>query len=231
EGLSLADQGFKHAQISATGRPPYNPGDLLRLYVYGYLNRVRSSRQLEKEAGRNLEVIWLMRKLKPDFKTIADFRKDNGAAIKGVCRQFTLLCRKLDLFGGELVAIDGSKFQAQNSKDRNFSQKKLRALLEKIDARVESYLAELAEADKTEEPPKADTAAKKSGALSLKKKLEALKDRQGLYKELLAGGAFVMLNNQKPAQAGCTECVCRLLSVLRQARSRGHRTWNNQRQL
>jgi transposase len=121
--------------------------------------------------------------------------------------QFTLLCRKLDLFGGELVAIDGSKFQAQNSKDRNFSQKKLRALLEKIDARVESYLAELAEADKTEEPPKADTAAKKSGALSLKEKLEALKDRQGLYKGLLAG-----LEQSGESQVSLTDPDSRLMS-------------------
>src|SRR6266576_2687377 len=108
--LDLGKAGFTNAQLQETGRPPYDPGDLLRLYLYGYLNRVRSSRRLEAEAGRNLEVIWLLRKLAPDFKTIADFRKDNGPAIKAVCRQFTLLCRKLELFGGELVAIDGSKF-------------------------------------------------------------------------------------------------------------------------
>ena len=114
-GLDLVALGFVHAQTATTGRPPYDPGDLLRLYLYGYLNRVRSSRRLEAEAARNLEVIWLLRRLKPDFKTIADFRKDNGAALKGVCREFTLLARKLDLFGGELVAIDGSKFRAQNS--------------------------------------------------------------------------------------------------------------------
>ena len=128
EGLALEELGFRHAALPETGRPPYDPGDLLRLYLYGYLNRVRSSRRLEAEAQRNLEVIWLLRKLQPDFKTIADFRKDNGPAIKAVCRQFTLLCRKLELFGGELVAIDGSKFAAQNAKDRNFNQKKLKSL-------------------------------------------------------------------------------------------------------
>jgi transposase len=182
EELALAELGFRHATLPETGRPPYDPGDLLRLYLYGYLNRVRSSRRLEAEAQRNLEVLWLLRKLAPDFKTIADFRKDNGPAIKAVCRQFTLLCRKLELFGGELVAIDGSKFAAQNAKDRNFSQKKLQALLEEIDRRIESYLGELAEADKVEEQT--------GGAVSaneLQEKIAALQGRQGRYRELFEG--------------------------------------------
>ena len=102
EQLDLGRLGFKHAQLKDTGRPPYHPGDLLRLYLYGYLNRLRSSRQLERECARNLELIWLMRKLRPDFKTIADFRKDNSQGIKAVGREFTLLCRKLELFGGDL---------------------------------------------------------------------------------------------------------------------------------
>lgn len=105
--LDLADLGFTRAQPAATGRPAYDPADLLKLYVYGYLNRVRSSRLLERESQRNVEVMWLTGKLTPDFKTIADFRKDNLAAIKAVCREFTLLCKKLELFGGELIAIDG----------------------------------------------------------------------------------------------------------------------------
>src|SRR5215207_3681431 len=147
DGLDLEAAGFARVEPRATGRPGYAPADLLKLYIYGYLNRVRSSRRLEAEAQRNLEVLWLLRKLAPDFKTIADFRKDNGPALKTVCRQFTLLCRKLELFGGELVAIDGSKFAAQNAKDRNFSQKKLRALLEEIDGRIERYLGDLAAAD------------------------------------------------------------------------------------
>ncbi len=105
-----------------TGRPAYDPADLLRLYLYGYLNRVRSSRMLEREAKVNVEVMWLLGKLRPDFKTIADFRRDNLAAIKGVCREFTLVCRKLELFGGELVAIDGSKFKAVNNRRRNFAR-------------------------------------------------------------------------------------------------------------
>jgi transposase len=181
-GLALAELGFRHAALPETGRPPYDPGDLLRLYLYGYLNRVRSSRRLEAEAQRNLEVLWLLRKLTPDFKTIADFRKDNGPALKAVCRQFTLLCRKLELFGGELVAIDGSKFAAQNAKDRNFSQKKLTALLEEIDKRIESYLGALAAADQAEEPAGGGAA---SAAAALQEKIAVLQDRQGRYRELL----------------------------------------------
>src|SRR4029077_17610353 len=110
--LDVSKVGFTNAQLNETGRPPYDPGDLLRLYLYGYLNRVRSSRGLEREAARNLELIWLLRKLRPDFKTIADFRRDNGQGIKAVCREFTLLCRKLELFGGELLAIDSTKIKA-----------------------------------------------------------------------------------------------------------------------
>jgi transposase len=181
EELALAPLGFRHGTLPETGRPPYDPGDLLRLYLYGYLNRVRSSRRLEAEAQRNLEVLWLLRKLTPDFKTIADFRKDNGPAIKAVCRQFTLLCRKLELFGGALVAIDGSKFAAQNAKDRNFSQKKLKALLEEIDQRIEGYLGTLAEADQAEE--QAGVGA--GSASELQEKIAALKDRKGRYRELL----------------------------------------------
>ncbi len=120
--LDMAELGFLRAQPAETGRPAYDPGDLLRLYLYGYLHRVRSSRMLERETKVNLEVMWLLGKLTPDFKTIADFRRDNLAAIKQVCREFTLLCRKLKLFGGELVAIDGSKFKAVNNRRRNFNE-------------------------------------------------------------------------------------------------------------
>ena len=109
--LDLSELGFLRARPADTGRPAYDPGDLLRLYLYGYLNRVRSSRMLERETKVNLEVMWLLGKLTPDFKTVADFRRDNLKAIKRVCREFVLLCRKLQLFGGELVAIDGSKFK------------------------------------------------------------------------------------------------------------------------
>ena len=112
--------------MANTGRPPYDPAALLKLYLYGYLHRIRSSRLLEAECHRNVEVIWLLGKLAPDFKTIADFRKDNLKPLRAVNRQFTLLCRKLELFGGELLAIDGSKFGAVNARDQNFNAAKLR---------------------------------------------------------------------------------------------------------
>lgn len=150
EKLDLDGLGFQRATPAETGRPPYDPGDLLRLYLYGYLNRVRSSRRLEKEAARNLELMWLLRKLRPDFKTIADFRKENRTAITQVCREFTLLCKRLDLFGGELVAIDGSKFQAVNSKRRNFSAAKLKRSIEEIEAKIEAYLKRLDREDAEE---------------------------------------------------------------------------------
>ena len=119
--------GFERAEPAATGRPAYHPATLLKIYVYGYLNRVQSSRRLEREAQRNLELIWLTGRLAPDFKTIADFRQDNGAAIRKVCREFVLLCRRLNLFTDAIVAIDGSKFKAVNNRDKNFTERKLQA--------------------------------------------------------------------------------------------------------
>jgi transposase len=120
-GLDLTAMGFARVTPKATGRPGYAPGDLLKLYIYGYLNRIRSSRRLEAECHRNIEVIWLLGGLKPDFKTIADFRNDNRAAFKKVFREFVVLCRRLDLFGRELLAVDGTRIKAVNNKDRNFT--------------------------------------------------------------------------------------------------------------
>jgi transposase len=174
--LDLSKAGFTNAQLNETGRPPYDPGDLLRLYLYGYLNRVRSSRGLEREATRNLELIWLLRKLRPDFKTIADFRRDNGQAIKSVGRQFILLCRKLELFGGELVAIDSTKIKAQNSKGRNYSEAKLKALLAEIENKVSAYLEELDRAD-AQEASSADSEQRLS-VEELKQKIAQLKERK-----------------------------------------------------
>ena len=125
ESLDLEALGFRHAVLNETGRPPYHPAVLLKLYVYGYLNRIRSSRMLEREAQRNVEVMWLTGKLAPDFKTIANFRRNNRSAIQQVCRTFTTFCRDLDLFSRDLVAIDGSKFKAVNSRERNFTDRKL----------------------------------------------------------------------------------------------------------
>ena len=134
--LDLHALGFDKARCADTGRPPYDPAVLLKLYLYGYLHRVRSSRLLEGECQRNVEVIWLLGKQSPDFKTIADFRKDNLKPLKAVTRQFTLLCRKLELFGGELLAIDGSKFAAVNARDQNFNADKLQDLIDRADARL-----------------------------------------------------------------------------------------------
>jgi transposase len=150
EQLDLRQLGFEGAAPAATGRPGYHPAVLLKLYVYGYLNRIQSSRRLEREAQRNVELMWLTGRLAPDFKTIANFRKDNGPAIRAVCRQFIVLCRRLDLFTQALVAIDGSKFKAVNNRDRNFTAAKLKRRLAEIDASIAGYLAALDSADRAE---------------------------------------------------------------------------------
>jgi transposase len=140
DGLDLAGAGFARVEAKATGRPGYAPGDLLKLYIYGYLNRVRSSRRLEREAQRNIEVIWLMRGLKPDFKTIADFRRDSRGAFKSVFRQFVVLCRRFGLYGRELLAVDGTRIKAVNNKDRNFTRASLREFIRAADERLNEYL-------------------------------------------------------------------------------------------
>src|SRR5436190_7509932 len=191
--LDLGKAGFTNAQLQETGRPPYDPGDLLRLYLYSYLNRVRSSRGLEREASRNLELIWLLRKLRPDFKTVADFRRDNGKAIKSVCREFILLCRKLELFGGELVAIDSTKIKGQNSKGRNYNEAKIKALLAEIENKVSAYLEELDQSDRQEEESCAGPGQERLSAEELKQKIAQLKERkkelQSLGQDLEKSGA------------------------------------------
>ena len=148
--LDLEQLGFVRARAKTTGRPGYDPADLLKLYIYGYLNRVRSSRRLEAETHRNIEVMWLMRRLQPDFKTIADFRRDNRAAFKRVLREFVVLCRQLDLFGRELIAMDGTRIKAVNSKDRNFTKASLAKLIEQSDERLAKYLEQLDAGDTDE---------------------------------------------------------------------------------
>src|SRR5271156_6481740 len=148
--VDLQALGFARARCADTGRPPYDPAALLKLYLYGYLHRVRSSRLLEAECQRNVEVIWLLGKLVPDFKTIADFRKENLKPLQAVARQFTRLCRKLELFGGELLAIDGSKFAAVNARGQNFNAGKLQDLIARADVRLAEYLKALDTADATE---------------------------------------------------------------------------------
>jgi len=178
DNLDMMEHGFKHAVLQETGRPPYHPSVLLKLYVYGYLNRIRSSRRLERESHRNVEVIWLTGKLMPDHKTIANFRRDNREAIREVCRAFTRFCRELDLFGGELVAIDGSKFKAVNNKGRNFTDRRLKRAMKDIEKKIDAYLDELDEND-AQEPEE-----RKLTAEELKEKIKRLKERMKNYKEL-----------------------------------------------
>ncbi|WP_416140021.1 IS1182 family transposase [Halomonas sp. HK25] len=155
EGLDLRGLGFKGVDPYATGRPAYHPAVLLKLYIYGYLNRIQSSRRLERETLRNVELMWLTERLTPDFKTIADFRKDNGEAIRRVCREFIVLCRRLELFSQAIVAIDGSKFKAVNNRNRNFTATKMKRRLEQIEESFNRYLGQLDAADR-EEPALAE---------------------------------------------------------------------------
>ena len=150
EGLELEKMGFTHTRLATTGRPPYRPQDLLKLYVYGYLHKIRSSRALERETHRNIELLWLLGKLQPDFKTISDFRKNNTEPLKAVCSEFIVLCKRLDVFGGQLVAIDGSKFEAGNHSSRSYSHKGLEQALATTKERLQDWLEELERADRKE---------------------------------------------------------------------------------
>ncbi len=150
DALNLEQLGFDGAVPAETGRPGYPPTTLLKLYVYGYLNRLQSSRRLAREAQRNLELMWLLRRLTPDFKTIADFRKEHGPAICRVGREFVVLCRRLDLFSEAIVAIDGSKFKAVNNRDKNFTEHKVKARIAQIEESIGRYLVELDRADRAD---------------------------------------------------------------------------------
>ena len=176
--LDLGKLGFEGVEPAATGRPSYHPGVLLRTYIYGYLNRIQSSRRLEREAQRNVELMWLTGRLMPDFKTIADFRKDNGQAIRNVCRQFVVLCQQLGLFTEALVAIDGSKFKAVNHRDRNFTSAKLQRRMEEIESSINRYLVGLDTADRQE------PAVARPQTERLQDKIVALKAQMKMLKEL-----------------------------------------------
>jgi transposase len=178
EELDLAALGFAGMTPAATGRPAYHPSTLLKIYLYGYLNRLQSSRRLEREAQRNIELMWLVGRLAPDFKTIADFRKDNGEAIRAVCGQFVELCRRLNLFTQAVVAIDGSKFKAVNNRDKNFTVAKVKKRMEQVDASIARYLAALDRADREE----SDVAEAKSARL--KEKIAGLRCQMRSLKEM-----------------------------------------------
>jgi len=177
--LDLGGLGFGRVEPLVTGRPSYHPAVLLKLYIYGYLNRVQSSRRLEREAGRNVEAMWLTGRLAPDHKTIADFRKDNGPAIRKVCARFVALCRRLELFAEASVAIDGSKFKAVNSRDRNFTRAKMKRRMEQIEESVGRYLQQLDSADRQE-----PSLARTTKTDRLKDKIAKLKEEMQRLEEL-----------------------------------------------
>ena len=178
--LDLRALGFEGVVPAATGRPAYHPAAMLKIYVYGYINQVQSSRRLERETARNVEMMWLTGRLAPDFKTIADFRKDNGPAIRSACRQFVVLCRKLNLFTHAIVAIDGSRFKACNSRDRSFSRGSIARRLEQVEASIERYLSALETADRQE----GELAEARSARL--KDKIASLREQMRKYKALEA---------------------------------------------
>ena len=179
DGLDLIGLGFERAIAAATGRPGYHPAVLLKLYVYGYLNRVQSSRRLEREAGRNVEVLWLLGRLAPDHKTIADFRRDNGSAIRKVCAQFIELCRRIGLLSVASVAIDGSKFKAVNNRDRNFTRAKMARRMQQIEDSVARYLHQLDTADRQD-----PTAAISSRVDRLHEKISRLREEMARLRAL-----------------------------------------------
>ncbi len=191
--LDLMFLGFK-TQPKKTGRPSYHPSVLLKLYIYGYLNRIQSSRKLEKETNRNIEIMWLTGKLSPDFKTIADFRKDNGKAIKGVCREFILICQNLQLFDESIVAIDGSKFKASNNRDRNFTQAKIKHRVKLIDETIEKYLTQIETADRQEK------AVAKLTKQRLEEKITSLKEQVKKLNEI-----EVQLQSSEDKQVSLTD--------------------------
>jgi len=169
EELDLKALGFKRAEAKDTGRPGYHPSTMLKIYVYGYLNRIQTSRRLEAETHRNVELMWLVERLRPDFKTIADFRKDNGQAIRKVCKEFVLLCRRLELLSHDIVAIDGSKFKAVNTRDKSFSKAKIKLRIKEVEQSIDRYLKNLDAADKD------DSGGSHVKVARMKDKLERLK--------------------------------------------------------
>ena len=202
DDLNLAELGFNRVEPAFTGRPAYHPSTLLKIYIYGYLNRVQSSRRLERESQRNIELMWLTARLTPDFKTIADFRKDNGKAIREVCSEFVMLCRKLNLFSQTIVAIDGSKFKAVNNRDKNFTSAKMKRRLGQVDKKIAEYLTELDEADQGEPDV---TEAQTQG---LQEKISALKEKKKKLKNL-----EVQMQEAPDKQVSLTDPDCRSMKT------------------
>src|SRR5476649_339739 len=196
DALELRELGFDGVTPAATGRPGYHPSPLLKLYIYGYLNRVQSSRRLEREAGRNLEVMWLTGRLVPDHKTIADFRKDNGPAIRKVCARFVELCREMGLLAKASVAIDGSKFKAVNNRDRNFTRGKVERRRAQLEESVVRYLSQLDTADR-QEP--SETLVLKTTRLKEKlAKLESEMQRLAVIEKQMRASPYQQISRTDP---------------------------------
>jgi len=202
DSLNMCELGFKNAITSSTGRPGYDPRDLLKLYIYGYMNRTTSSRRLEAETHKNIELIWLLKSLKPDHKVISDFRKDNKDAIQNTFKQFVSLCKQWDLFGMEIVAVDGSKFRASNSKRNNFSEKNLTRRIKYIDEKIQKYMSEL---DKNDDCEKT---SHQLSASEIKEKIKELRNRKTLYY-----GYKDILNEKEINEISTTDPDARLMAV------------------
>lgn len=200
--LDLGALGFEGVEPESTGRPAYHPSTLLKIYIYGYLNRIQSTRRLEVETQRNVELMWLTSRLMPDFKTIANFRKDNGKAIRSVCRQFVDLCRRLDLFSQAIIAIDGSKFKAVNNRDKSFTSKKMELRMQQIEDSINRYLVALDTADR-QEPA---TALVKTTRLM--EKIAALKGQMQWLKEV-----EVRMNAEPDKQISLTDPDARAMAT------------------
>jgi transposase len=200
--LDMGSLGFRHATVNETGRPPYNPKDLLKLYLYGYLNRIRSSRLLERESKRNLEVVWLLKRLSPDHKTVSDFRKDHGQALREVFKQFVLTCTKLELFGQELVAIDSTKFKASNARDRVKDRKQLIDTIARIGESINEYLAQIEQNDEDEKRSASPTVTKEV----LQEKIARLQQEKAQLQEIRQ-----KLDQTQTRYASLTDPDCRLM--------------------
>lgn len=200
DSLDLETLGFERVQTKVTGRPAYHPATMLKLYIYGYLNRIQSSRRLEKETHRNVELMWLLERLQPDFKTIADFRKDNGKGIKNACRTFVELCREMNMFSDVMVAIDGSKFKAVNSKPNNYTPKKAYDHIVRIENSIAHYLSLLAEKDKRE--------TSDSDITLMNEKLAWMKNRLAELQEIQ-----VKVNEHPDKQVSLTDPDSRLMKT------------------
>ncbi|PWU30837.1 IS1182 family transposase [Pseudomonas sp. RW407] len=204
--LDLHRLGFSKARASKVGRPAYDPADLLKLYLYGYFHRIRSSRRLEAECQRNVEVMWLLGQLVPDFKTIADFRKDNGVAFQATCRAFVQFCRQVGLIGGQLVAIDGSKFQAVASRRKHLSLARLKRQQARLEAEIARYLSDLDEADRAEAGEGIDRGAVKTALEQLQARhadnltCQVLMQAQGLEQFVIGESDAQLMRTQQGAR-------------------------------